>query len=249
MQPPKSELRLPPSRRSAAPPPGCAGGLCVGMRGGPHEGGPAHYVVGNKSTGFTSVSSNMTVPLYPRKQDGITYFIWSDIFFGDMSYGRMNQIVPQLLLGEVLSGSTGPPDYNPIYSTISTWMFGAHYFFEVFNASTQQVDAKAAYGGLFPALEGETLFTTFDVYAGPFGPAWLVRMGVVGDATRVSEIRVEQPYMGLGGGWPLPSVSWAEQNFTNLCINACWEIYGGVDADHLPSSGAEFNISIVRGAK
>jgi hypothetical protein len=121
----------------------------------------------------------------------------------------MNQIVPQLLLGEVLSGSTGPPDYNPIYSTFSTWMFGAHYFFEVFNASTQQVDAKAAYGGLFPALEGETISTSFDVYAGPFGPAWHVKMGVVGDATRVSEIFVEQPYMGIGKDWPIPSVSWA----------------------------------------
>ena len=149
--------------------------------------------------------------------------VWTDIFFGDMGFGRMNQIVPQLLLGEVLSGSTGPPFYNPIYSTFSTWMFGAHYFFEVFNASTGQVDAKAAYGGLYPALEGETLFTTFDVYLGPFGPAWLVRMGVEGDPTRVSEIRVEQPYMGLGKDWPLPSLSWAEKNYTDVCVNACWE--------------------------
>ena len=248
---PKSALRLPPSRRAAAAaaPAGCNGGLCVGMRGGPHEGGPSHYVVGNASTGFTSVRSTMTVPLYPKEMDGITYFFWSDLFFGDMSQGRMNQIVPQLLLGEVLSGSTGPPDYNPIYSTFSTWMFGAHYFFEVLNASTLQIDAKAAYGGLYPALEGETIFTTFDVYAGPFGPAWLVRMGVEGDATRVSEIRVEQPYMGLGRDWAVPSTSWAELNYTDVCINSCWEIYGGVDADHLPSSGAEYEIVITRGEK
>jgi len=79
---PKSVLRLPPTRRSSTnrgaaapgPPAGCQGGLCVGMRGGPHEGGPSHYVVGNATTGFTSVSSTMTVPLYPKKQDGITYF-------------------------------------------------------------------------------------------------------------------------------------------------------------------------------
>ena len=38
-------------------------------------------------------------------------------------------------------------------------------------------------------------------------------------------------------------------NFTNACLNACWEIYGGVDEDHLPSSGAAYNISITRGGK
>lgn len=74
---PKSN-RLPPSRRAgASPPPGCAGGLCLGMHGGPHESGPSHYVMGNATTGFTSVYSTMTVPLYPKKQDGITYFIWT----------------------------------------------------------------------------------------------------------------------------------------------------------------------------
>ena len=247
---PKSLNRLPPHRRPAlAPPPGCSGGLCMGMRGGPHEGGPSHYVVGNASTGFTSVSSTMTVPLLPRNLSGITYFLWTDVFFGDMSQGRMNQIVPQLLLGEVLSGSTGPPLYNPIYSTFDTYMFGAHYFFEVLNASTQQVDAKAAYGALYPALEGEVLFTTFDVGPGPFGPAWTIRMGVVGDATRVSELRVEQPYMGLGAHWAVPTTSWSERNYTNVCINACWEIYGGDDPAHLPSSGAGYNVTIARGAR
>lgn len=45
-----------------------------------------------------------------------------------MSYGRMNQLVPQLILGNALDGSSGPPEYNPHYGTHLTWEFGAHYF-------------------------------------------------------------------------------------------------------------------------
>ena len=70
----------------------CSGGLCVGMHGGPHEGGRASYPVGDAATGFTAVSSTMTVPALPAALDGITYYLWTDIFFGDMSLGRMNQV-------------------------------------------------------------------------------------------------------------------------------------------------------------
>ena len=222
----------------------------MGMHNGPHEGGPAHYERGNTTTGFTRIYSEMTVPSYPVNQSGITYFLWADVFMGDMGAGRMNQFVPQLLLGEVLSGSTGPPDFLPIYSTFDTWVFGSHYFFEIFNESTGQVDAHAAYGGLFPCNEGETLFTSFDVDpAGKFGPAWILSMGVVGDETRVSYLRVEQPYMGLGVNFSVPTTSWNELNYTDICHNSCWEIYGGIDADHLPSSGANYETTIERGPK
>lgn len=47
------------------------------MHDGPHEGGPASYPVGNREDGYTKVSSTMTVPGVPEKQDGITYYIWS----------------------------------------------------------------------------------------------------------------------------------------------------------------------------
>ena len=160
----------------------------------------------------------------------------------------MNQIVPQLLLGSVLNGSTGPPLYNPTWGTTATWLFGAHYFFECYNASTDAVDAKAAYGTLHPATTGETLYTNFTAAEGPFGPSWLVTMGVVGDAARVSTLRIDQPYMGLGVDWPQPTVSWGERNYSNVCINACWEIYGGVDLAHMPSSGAAYDVAITRGA-
>ena len=62
------------------------------MHNGPHEGGPSSYPVGNAKDGYTWVSATMTVPKMPEKLDGICYYIWTDIFFGDMSYGRMNQV-------------------------------------------------------------------------------------------------------------------------------------------------------------
>jgi hypothetical protein len=132
IQPAKGH-RLPPGMAHlyppADPPAGCNGGLCVGMHGGPHESGPSSYPVGTSDTGFTTVVSTMTVPQLPEKQDGICYYIWTDIFFGDMSYGRMNQFVPQLILGNALDGSSGAPDYKPKWGLHKTWSFGAHYFF------------------------------------------------------------------------------------------------------------------------
>jgi hypothetical protein len=232
--------------RARAPPAGCGGGLCVGMHGGPHEGGPASYPAGSAATGWTSLYATMRVPALPMNESGICYYLWTDLFMGDMSWGRMNQFVPQLILGDALDGSSGPPDYVPHYGHHSTWSFGAHYFFEIFDG--QNVDAKAAYGELFPAAEGETLFTSFVASAGPFGPSWTLEMGVVGDATRLSRVIVDQPYMGLGAEWPVPSVSWSELNFTNVCINSCWEIYGGIDADHLPSSGTLYEMKVTQGA-
>jgi hypothetical protein len=114
---------------------------------------------------------------------------------GDMGYGRMNQFVPQLLLGNVLSGSTGPPNYDPTFSTISSYMFGAHYFFELFDPVKYATVPKAGYGKLFPTSPGETLFTSFDQTSGApgHGPVWTLRMGVVNDPARVSVLTVAQP--------------------------------------------------------
>ena len=67
----------------------------------------------------------------------------------------MNQFVPQLILGNALDGTSGPPDYKPHWGHHETYMFGAHYFFEHTNGS------GAAYGKLFPAYVGETLYTSF----------------------------------------------------------------------------------------
>ena len=222
---PKSAWRAPASFRGVALPEEgtCSGGLCLGMHGGPHEGGPASYEVGNATIGFTNLYSEMTVPGLPQLLDGICYYIWTDIYFGDMSQGRMNQFVPQLILGDALDGSSGPPHYNPHYGHHSTWSFAAHYFFEIFDVPSNSTIAKAAYGDLFPAHQGETLFTNFSATPTEDGsPIWTLTMGVLGDSSRVSVLRVDKPYMGLGELWDVPSKSWGELNFTNFCTNACW---------------------------
>jgi hypothetical protein len=58
-------------------------------------------------------------------------------------------------------------------------------------------------------------------------------MGVVGDESRVSELIIRQPYMGMGRDWDEPTTSWLEPWYKNMCINACWELYGSKDVSHL----------------
>lgn len=191
----------------------------------------------------------MTVPQYPKKLDGITYYLWTDIFFGDESLGRMNQLVPQLLLGSVLDDSSGPPDYKPKWHTHETWMFGAHYFFETLNLTTLKNEGHAAYGELFPAHPGETLYTLFEMTLegtddDVFYPIWTLTMQVQGDPSRTSILYIRHPYMGMGMHWPQPTTSWFEPHYAHLCLNSCWEMYGASDGDHLPSSGAIYNLTI-----
>ena len=235
----------------------CQGGICVGMTNGPHQGGNASYPLAWNGTAGTRLESCMTVPEYPlglhTKEDfsQITYYLWTDIFFGDESLGRMNQLVPQLILGSALDGSTGPPSFKPQWNSIHTkWSFGAHYFFEVWNPDTNTTDAHAAYGDFFHAYPGEILQTSFelslptDSFSSVKSPAWQLTMSVMGDPNRTSVLTVPKPYMGLGEHWEIPSSSWLEPNFRNLCINSCWELYGASDAEHLPSSGAEYRLRI-----
>ena len=40
--------------------------------------------------------SSLRVPALPVNDSGICYYLWSDVFMGDMSWGRMNQFVPQV---------------------------------------------------------------------------------------------------------------------------------------------------------
>ena len=76
-------------------PTGCHGGLCGGM---------ADYPVGKGGTQFYS---EFDVPGKPEVQDGICYYIYFNIFFSGKGHGTMNQFVPQLMLGNSLTNSSG----------------------------------------------------------------------------------------------------------------------------------------------
>lgn len=86
-----------------------------------------------------------------------------------MSLGKMNQFVPQLILGSALDSSSGPPAYKPAWGTHKTWQFGAHYFFETNNLKNNESTAYAAYGKLYNTTAGEVLFTSFTADDGPHG--------------------------------------------------------------------------------
>ena len=242
--------------RAGSNPSSCSGGLCLGMKDGPHEGGPASYPVAFDSNLLvgTTVHSRMTVPALPALTDGITYYVWTDIFFGDGGLGRMNQLVPQLILGSALDGSSGPPDYEPSWGHHELWSFGAHYFFETLDVASNNTVAHAAYGDLYPTSPGEVLWTEFRLEGGGDGmdaasPRWVLQMGVEGDPARTSTLAVDRPYMGLGAdpSWGSErTYSWTEKPYHRMCINACWELYGADDAAHLPSSGSTYEITVVQ---
>ena len=75
-------------------------------------------------------------PLPSNFSSDQTYFIYYNIIFkSDDPYASNNQFVPQLMLGEPLCDSTGPPEYNPIWKTLNQWHIGAQYFFFIQNDS------------------------------------------------------------------------------------------------------------------
>ena len=130
------------------------------------------------------------------------------------------------------------------------WSFSMHYFFEMLNTSMQQVQGHAAYSDMYTAKAGEMLFTSFEQSERPVGNRdmmWMLKMGVVGDLTQVSTVKVKQPYMGLGTHWDVPMMSWCKLNYMNLCINVCWELYGTNNWAHLLSSGLMYDIKIEQG--
>jgi len=76
--------------------------------------------------------AEFNVPALPKKL-GPTYFVYYNIDWQPPgpsgSDARMNQFVPQLMLGEPLDGSSGPPLYLPKWEKRTSWCFGAQYFF------------------------------------------------------------------------------------------------------------------------
>ena len=195
---------------SAAAPPACNGGMCSSL---------AHYSVRN-----TTSYAEFDVPKLLVKV-GPTFFIYYNIDWQAAgpkgSDARMNQFVPQLMLGNPLCDSTGPPDYKPIWHEQKTWVFGAQYFFEIFDQAANKTQGHAATGKTYPTKEGETIYTKYTLSD---DWVWTLEMGVKGDATRVSTVVVPKPFMGL-----LPesqTSSWSEPVYASAWGNACWELYG-----------------------
>ena len=141
-----------PAPDSAAPPPppaGCHGGPCGGMALYPVGPGIEYY-------------AEFDVPGKPKKTDGICFYIYFNIFFSGKGNGGMNQFVPQLMLGNSLTNSSGPPDYKPIWVHHDEWTFSSQYFMEINDTKTgNQHEGHAATGEMYECKEGEKLWTKF----------------------------------------------------------------------------------------
>ena len=236
-QPQHSPGRLEPgwrmgtSPRNKPPPGACQGGPCGGMAHYPTAPGIVYEAV-------------FDVPAMPKKIDGICFYIYFNIFFSGKGHGKMNQFVPQLMLGNSLTASSGPPDYKPIWVEHASWVFSSQYFMEINNTKTgNAAEGHAATGDAYPAKEGEKVWTRFslsDDYV------WTLGMGVVGDPNRTSTVVSEKPFMGLVEE---DTASWKEPEYNMCNVNTCWELYGVTDEDHFPSTGSRYDISISSGEK
>ena len=87
--------------------------------------------------------------------NGVNFFIYYNIFFnGGRPNGRMNQFVPQLMIGHPLCDSTNAPAYDPLWRLETSYVFGAQYYFQIFNETTNRTDSHAATGKLFNTTTG-----------------------------------------------------------------------------------------------
>merc|ERR1719198_341694 len=143
------------------------------------------------------------------------------------------------MLGNPLCGSSGPPIYLPKWAEHKTWVFGAQYFFEIFNKTTNKTQAHAATGKTYPCNEGETIYTSFSLSK---DWVWTLKMGVKDDESRVSTVVVEKPFMGLLP--PEQTRSWSEPVYSKAWANTCWELYGIQEAGNYPGSDQQTRIKI-----
>ena len=160
------------------------------------------------------------VPGKPKEQDGICFYIYFNIFFSGKGDGRMNQFVPQLMLGNSLTASSGPPDYKPKWVQHKEWTFSSQYFMEINNTKTgNPAEGHAATGEAYAAKEGEKVWTKFTLSA---DHVWTLGMGVVGDASRTSTVVADKPFMGLVRAPPPPlapiSLVWPGREARARCV-------------------------------
>ena len=146
------------------------------------------------------------------------HYIYFNIFFPNDSpsgYGIYNQFVPQVMLGDALSGSSGPPSYEPRWNTFRSYFFQAQYFFAFVDPASNATVLKAVVGETYPVAPGERTWTSFTRR----NYSWYLDMGVVGDTSRTSTVVAPTPYMGLLAPH---TTSWSEAIYDNVHVNSCW---------------------------
>lgn len=212
----------------------CGGHLCSGFAWYP-------VLAGGQPVSF---SARFNVPALPRDIDTadpeFCHYVYFNIFFpnGAPPGGVYNQFVPQLVLGDALTGSSGAPHYEPSWGNYSSWFFSSQYFFALNTTAYPSPSYHAATGPVYPVDAGEELWTRMDFDAG--AASWRLSMGVVGDAARTSVVEAPRPYMGLLD----TDAAWTDDVYSLVHVNSCWELYGLVEPGNWPSSGSSYMMEV-----
>ena len=136
------------------------------------------------------------------------------------------------------SSHSKAPNYTPKWHPHKTWCFGAQYFFELFNKTSNSTHAHAATGTTFNCTPGEVIFTEFTLSK---DWVWTLQMGVKGDKTRLSTVVAKQPFMGMISD---ETSSWKEDVYSKAWSNTCWELYGVKGPNDYPQSDMRYTIEI-----
>jgi hypothetical protein len=216
--------------------------------------GPSHdsYPLGHEPG--VIFTSRFQVPPLPRnfQSDIMTYYDYYNVFWRQQPQGGiMNQLVPQLMLGNVLANSSNFPNYEPQWLILDQWHIGAQYFFALpcnTTTATPTTDdtyppkdqddpcwiAKAATGNLIPVQPGQVIETTITLVEGVSDDAmdlqWHLRMGVVG-SHHWSLVVVETPFMGL-----VANTTWTDDIYQNVTVGSCLENYNMHQSDNYPTT-------------
>eukprot|EP01083_Nonionella_stella_P304326 1056993_1 len=205
----------------------CSSSLCAGAGSYPSSAQIRYY-------------AEFDIPPLPTSFDPVsmTYYIYFNIFFDNPLGGKYNQFVPQLMLGNVLSGSSNSPYYQPVftqpkhyqsqYQSLST---PSQYFFALMNDSDPDGwSAYASTGGLVPTQPGDVLYTQFNLSDNE--KTWTLTMGIKtsDNSGPVSTVTTDKPYMGLLN----TTKSWNEGIYNHTNVGSCWELYGLQEKDNYP---------------
>jgi hypothetical protein len=138
------------------------------------------------------VSYTLVVPPIPAPFDELTqsFYVWGDVEFDaygalgpyKLSNYKYNQVVPQLMIGNVVGGHT--PAYGIVGKQFKTWVIQAQYFW-------QQDNKPYAYTGVIvPVLPGETVTEVIS-----YDPATKKLTASITAPAGTSTITIDKPFL------------------------------------------------------
>ena len=159
--------------------------------------------------------------------DHHTVYVWGDLSFAStardghipITHNQMNQIVPQVMCGRVLSSSDPRRNYECSWTTSKSWIAQAQHYWE-----TAKGESRALCGPTFPVKPGERVESriAYDPLSG------VVRIGIASldNPAKRSVIDSTNPFMDIPypGGWPSFLSAMAQGNARGAAGRSCFNI-------------------------